>query len=172
MRASPRRFKEPTVTCRTCGVTEARTGTYQLDCRACQIAKRTCPQCGKVADRRQKRAYRCRDCYSQATNAEGHPLWKGGRTLSKGYVLVHQRAHPRADKNGYVREHIVNWELAHGQPLPDGWVVHHLNGIKHDNRPENLVGLPTLRHDRLLPLMRARIRHLEAQLAQALERPG
>lgn len=53
-----------------------------------------------------------------------------------GYVRI-KRDHPRASR-GWVREHIVVMEESIGRPLLQGEEVHHINGVKHDNRPENL----------------------------------
>lgn len=64
----------------------------------------------------------------------------------KGYVLVHMPGHPRADKYGRVFEHIVVWEQANHSTVPKGYVIHHLNGIKDDNRPENLKRLTISEH--------------------------
>ena len=57
----------------------------------------------------------------------------------KGYVLVTMPDQPRANKSGYIFEHHLIAEKALGKPLPNKAVVHHVNGIKDDNRPENLV---------------------------------
>ena len=68
------------------------------------------------------------------------PNWKGGRThTSTGYVLLMSPGHPRAWRDGYVLEHVLVAEAALGKPLPERAVVHHVNGIKTDNRPQNLV---------------------------------
>lgn len=67
----------------------------------------------------------------------------------KGYVLINFPKHPRADKYGRVFEHIIVWEEAHNMSIPNGCVIHHINGIKDDNRPENLRLLTIGEHSTL-----------------------
>lgn len=56
-----------------------------------------------------------------------------------GYAFVMAPDHPRADPHtGRVREHILVMEDKLGRPLTEGEQVHHLNGVRDDNRPENL----------------------------------
>lgn len=70
---------------------------------------------------------------------EKHPFWKGGRhKLKTGYVMVNVLNHPRAYRNE-VYEHIIVAEKKIGRYLEKGENVHHINGIKDDNRPDNLV---------------------------------
>lgn len=67
------------------------------------------------------------------------PTWKGGRHEQEGYVLLRATHHPRAKaKNGYVWEHVLVMEQTLGRHLLPGETVHHKNGIRDDNRPENL----------------------------------
>lgn len=71
---------------------------------------------------------------------KNNPNWKGGRHRnSRGYVRVLLPDHPRASRDGYVYEHIVVLEQKLGRPLQKGEVSHHINGILHDNREENLT---------------------------------
>lgn len=102
-----------------------------------------------------------------------NPLWKGGRFKTlRGYILVLCPDHPRANSHGYVLEHILVWETVHNKSLPQGWVIHHLNGVTFDNRPKNLIGLPNKKHQLVLSEKAARIRELEAEvklLERALE---
>ena len=59
-----------------------------------------------------------------------------------GYVHIR-------DSNGkWVLEHRLVWEQHYG-PLSLGWVVHHINGNKHDNRIENLLAMPADLHTSL-----------------------
>lgn len=68
-----------------------------------------------------------------------HPLWKGGRKISKiGYVSFYQPNHPFANHDGYVYEHRIMMEKLLNRYLEPKEVVHHINGIRYDNRIENL----------------------------------
>jgi len=98
---------------------------------------------------------------------QGNPGWKGGKHLDhKGYITVLVR---RLNRSLYVPEHILVWEKTHNCPVPKGYVIHHLNGIKIDNRPENLSCLPKKKHDELIPEMAKKIRMLEIENEQLRE---
>ena len=64
---------------------------------------------------------------SEVRKGEKNSNWKGGRKKTpNGYVQVHMPNHPRADKNGYVMEHIVVFEEVTGITVPCNCCVHHL----------------------------------------------
>jgi hypothetical protein len=83
-------------------------------------------------------------CFNQVQpkTGERNGNWKGGRTRyvnQNGYVYVRTPGHPRgAHNNGFVFEHIVVMEALLGRYLLRGETVHHRNGVRNDNRPENL----------------------------------
>lgn len=87
---------------------------------------------------------------SNARKREKSCWWRGGiRFTAKGYKQIKQPDHPRADRNGYVMEHIVIWEKINNQRVPEGYVIHHINQNKEDNRPENLKILTNAEHTAL-----------------------
>ena len=102
---------------------------------------------------------------SEATSGEKHYAWKGGITkTSTGYIEVYMPDHHLAGKRGYVKQHVLEWEKVHSRKLRKDEVIHHLNGIKTDNRPENLVAMSSKEHNRWIPKLQARIQELEKQL--------
>jgi len=101
-----------------------------------------CPSCGATFMRFRRAFGRmCKKCcIRNITHRNGplNPRWSGGRFYDKkGYVLVYSPNHPRAH-NKHVLEHILIAERMLNRSLMSNEIVHHVNGIKSDNRPENL----------------------------------
>lgn len=55
-----------------------------------------------------------------------------------GYKIVFRKGHPNAHGNGKIAEHTLVMSEMLGRPLLPGENVHHKNGNRLDNRPENL----------------------------------
>ena len=76
--------------------------------------------------------------HTRTPNGKKHWGWKGGKHIEKnGYRLILLPNHPRARK-GYIFEHILTMEAKLGRFLSEKEIVHHINGIRNDNRPKNL----------------------------------
>jgi len=99
---------------------------------------------------------------------DGHGRnWRGGTTRNThGYILEYAPEHPRANQSSYVYQHILVWERTYNKSLPKGWVIHHLNGIRDDNRPQNLAGMSNRTHRNLEKVHQARIKQLETELKE------
>ncbi len=122
---------------------EFRPSSNHRRCPACRARaqKHACPSCGRLARRL---STKCITCFNkqQPKQGEKNGNWRGGRTKYKnpsGYVYVRTPGHPRGQRNnGFVFEHIVVLEGILKRHLLPGETVHHRNGVRDDNRPENL----------------------------------
>ena len=130
--------------------------------------RHACAECGVEIWRNGRL---CKPCDGkrriEAYSSGANPNWKGGRTIDKhGYVQLRvERGQHKPGTQQYVREHRKVWEDAHG-PLPTSYIIHHLNGIKDDNRLENLAAVSRSDHHvRHAEPYERRIRELEEQLA-------
>ena len=79
----------------------------------------------------------------QFKTGAANPRWNNGQTIQgkkqTRYILTLAPGHPRADKYGYVYEHILVLEKMLGRPILPTETGHHLDGNKQNNDPKNLV---------------------------------
>lgn len=85
----------------------------------------------------------------QEKGIESDRFHKKYHIKESGYILIRKPEHPRADQAGYVPEHTLVMEQTIGRYLKSNEVVHHINCIKSDNRPENLRLMTKFQHSRL-----------------------
>jgi len=76
--------------------------------------------------------------HPDALKGKNNHSWKGGKCVTDGYVLIWKRGHPYANKDGYVLEHRLVMEKKLGRYLIKDEIIHHINGIRNDNRIKNL----------------------------------
>ena len=79
-------------------------------------------------------------CFPQGgPSSDKNGNYKGGRIVDKhGYIYRKVYDHPFANRSGYVFEHRLVMEKVLGRWLLPTEVVHHLDGDKQNNTPENL----------------------------------
>ena len=69
---------------------------------------------------------------------EKNNKWTGGKTSRDGYIYTLSKNHPHHNNENYVKDHRLVAEKILQRYLFPSEIIHHINGIKNDNRPENL----------------------------------
>lgn len=140
-------------TCVICAATFlARRPTQETCSRRCAakamtLQPRPCEMCGEMFQPVSRRTRFCsKACSAKAT---GLAKRKGRMRTAPGYFMLYLPDHPMANKKGYLLEHRKVMADTLGRMLLPTEVVHHRNGVKDDNRPENLEVLLKREHDRI-----------------------
>lgn len=162
-------------TCNTCSkskdltdfyISNKRTGRRERQCKRCRVDTRktperreyirlwrkrkteeghygTCSKCSQPLGRNEHsdRPNQPTGICSKCQNLDNHHGWKGGRTINQdGYVIIRYKPLKTMLEHRYVMQQHIGRELKADE------TVHHVNGVRTDNRLDNLelwVGAPT-----------------------------
>ncbi len=124
----------------------------------------------RPTDETRKKMKASRNKWLREQRGANNPHWKGGRYIKEGYVMV--RLEPEdpfylmQGSDGYTREHRLVMARHLGRPLYTWEVIHHINGIKDDNRIGNLQLFNDNGHSSIPQVcnLRRRIAYLEKLL--------
>lgn len=110
-----------------------------------------CQDCKVSIQNKHINSIRCDECakikiFTDARKRKGisldkprkNPKGKARYKSAYGYIVLNIKGHPNASSNGVIAEHTFIMSQHLGRPLTKGENVHHKNGIRDDNRIENL----------------------------------
>ena len=138
----------PERSCKVCGTTFRSANKNPKFCskQCAGISRRIppttvqCPECDRSFELTRKNARRGgRFCSVHCARQHRVPI----RTFHEGYALILNDKGERVSEHRHVMEKIL------GRKLKDNEDVHHINEVRDDNRPENLMVLTRSEHMRL-----------------------
>lgn len=130
--------------------TKGKKRNYPQRERTAEYVTKSCanPECPNMVERRisdmRERIFCSRSCSAKVLTTEGHggrPSARIGDTKlsAEGYTMEYVgKDNPLGDGRGWVRQHRLIMASVIGRKLESWETPHHANGIRSDNRPENL----------------------------------
>lgn len=152
---------------------EVRIGTAIGKKGANRFIWQACKDCGKKRWvsllRGIPKSVRCYPCSVKYQYGEGNGNWKGGRyKLWNGYIMLtlapEDFYYPMCSASGHVQEHRLVMAKHLNRCLLPWEIVHHRNGVRDDNRFENLQLLPAQIYHVADSQMKQYIRKLERRI--------
>ncbi len=86
---------------------------------------------------------------SKNQKGKNNSCWRGGRTISGGYVFIYMPEHPFCNRNRRVKEERLVVENHIGRYLTREEIVHHKNRKKTDNSLDNLQIVTQPEHQKI-----------------------
>lgn len=103
-----------------------------------------CTGCGKEKNGQNKKRPLCSSCGHKGVNiGPTNPKWKGRWSRKDGYIYINTGPYQSIQEHRFIAEKIL------GRPLEKNEIVHHKNGNKKDNHPENLEVMTKSQHSKL-----------------------
>ena len=114
-----------------------RGGRKKMKCMVCGSTYTVIPA---ASYRRKCCSKKCKHVLMRKTYIPGREKDYGsGIRVGNGYIYIKAPDHPKADINGYYKEHRLVMEKKLGRFLRKNEIIHHINYNKQDNRIENLM---------------------------------
>lgn len=114
---------------------------YGSYCATATLIRTKCDYCGQSILSLKNNKVRNRACSDKCRwmlqSGDKNVNWSGNSKKHNGYIWIYMPKHPRSYK-GRVPAHRLVMENEIGRYLTKDEVVHHINGIKDDNRIDNL----------------------------------
>ncbi len=157
--ACGKKYKEATIQCPSCTRKKRLNEKKKKPCSDCgrkgllilDIGNNLCTKCSRnkkdkeIPGWRENRlkvqrkfARKYRGHTGEALNAPPKEKSTGRWINVDGYMMIYKKGHPNSNCNDCIKEHTFVMSEHLKRPLMKGENVHHKNGIRHDNRIENL----------------------------------
>jgi hypothetical protein len=121
--------------------TKCRDQNYLIECK--------CGRCDKIIFKRDNHRRIREYAHNHHHFGENHPKWNNGITYSRNYRYILMPDYPRAEKDGYVAEHIYVYQEYNKVCILPWAEIHHIDPVREgycNNMPWNLIGVMKAAH--------------------------